>query len=207
MSSLLRQILAVLGVVFLAAALYIGTYLPYRKGASYIEALSRAQQARTIGEFLTTFAKPLDHPSPVGQEELVRNLGNTIGDVILGNGTRDPSIIEPALAFFDHYAQPLLDRDKGLSFMQLLLVNGSVHEAAYSVTGIEHYSEEARGYFERGLAMSPNRPEFLYALFSDAQMRGDTAAIRARGEQILSVWPDDAKVRQALDLITTSTPQ
>jgi tetratricopeptide (TPR) repeat protein len=206
MNTLPRQIIAVVVIVFLAAMLYVGTYLPYTKGTSYIQAIATAQQAHTVGEFIRDFIPSLDRSSPVGQEEIVRNLGATVGDVVAGNGQRDPSIVEPALQLFTHYADPLLSQGKGLSFAQLLLRAGQVQEAAYIVTGKIGYSDAARAYFDRGLELSPNRPEFLYSLLGDAQARGSMQDAKEIGAKILAIWPGDKTVTEVLQSLATTTP-
>ncbi len=199
MSTFSKQVIAVIVVVFLAVVLYVGTYLPYRKSVSYITALGQAPQATSLSEFGHVFATALDLPSPVGQEELVRSFDNTMGSVIAGNAKDVPSIAESGLELVDHYSQPLLDRRRGLSFAQLVYVYGAAYETAYATTRNTAYSDKARTYYELGLELSPNRPQFLYPLFEDYRTRGDKDKARALAEKILSIWPDDAQTRALLD--------
>jgi tetratricopeptide (TPR) repeat protein len=199
MSKFSKQVIAIVAIVLLVVVLYIGTYLPYRKGVSYITALGQAPQATSLSEFGHVFAVSLDLPSPVGQEELVRSFVNTMSSVIASNAKDVPGLGDSALQLVDHYAQPLLDRGRGLSFAQLLYVSGAAYETAYSATGNTAYSDKARMYYERGLELSPDRPQFLYPLLEDYRARGDKDKARELAERILSIWPDDAQTRALLD--------
>lgn len=193
-----QQVIAVIAVIVLGVALYIGTYLPYKKSSGYLTALGRSRAATSLEEFGVAFSEALDRHSPVGQEELVRNFAANVAGVIEGNARQQPEIASVSLALFDHYADPILNRGKGLSFVQTLLVAGNVYEQAYQATGNEAYSDRARAYFLRGLELSPDRPQLLYALVLDHQARGETAKAKEYANRILSIWPDDAYIRTVM---------
>jgi len=205
MSTFSKQIIAFIAIVFLIVMVWVGTYLPYRKGARYVDALNHASQAKSLQEIGTIFGAPLDLSSPVGQEEETRNFGSIMGNIIAGNSKTNHEVASEGLKLLGTYSNPLIDRGTGLSYAQTLLVTGSAYEAAYEATGEAAYGARAADYFRKGLVVSPNRPQFLYALFSYYQVSGDTVHALEVGKQIFSFWPNDVQIKGIVDGLGNAT--
>lgn len=191
-----RQLIVICaGAVILAVGFY-GNLLPLRKSYAFIAAVRSLQGGGTLREFADRLSVSLRVPSPIGQEELVRNTAGLVAGILAQQG-EDKKLTAALVAFIEAYYQPILARGRGMSFAQNFYVLGQVHEVAFVKTKDRAYLESARRYYERGLALSPERPQFLYGLYQLAQFAGDQEAIRSYGERILRHWPGDQSVRQA----------
>lgn len=198
MLALHKKLIAGATMVVIGISLYFGTYLPYRASRAFIDALGQAGYARSLDEFLGLFAPVFKVPAPAGHEEIARNLANTLVSIIQQNGRGNTALVERSLAALDEYLGPTVARGRGFSYGQVIYVLGSAQDAAFGATGNVAYSDRAQEYYRTGLKLSPNRPQFLYALFASHQSRGQREQMRAVGAQILELWPDDQQVDQAL---------
>ena len=146
----------------------------------------------SLNELQARLAVPLDYPSPVGQEELVRNTANNIlGFVSQG---ADPTSTAVLVSFLTNYYTPIIARGRGMSFGQDLYLMGAIEEMAYAHTGNPAYLAASQKYYEEGVALGPNRPQSLYGLFDVYRAEGNMASTTAIGEKILSNWPTDTSI-------------
>ena len=195
MSLKLKQLIA-LGVTIVALALlYLSAYLPYVKSTLYINALQTAGQATTLQDYLAPYDTAFNFWSPVGQPELIRFFGNDILSMLTNQKQQLPEAVATALV---NYTVDKLNSDplgaKGLNYSQSILIEASI----FSAYGQEYKQasalQKAEELYQEGLQLSPNRPQFLYGLFSLYLAEGNVAAAKPIGEEILKYWPTDQNV-------------
>lgn len=198
MTRITKQVIAVvISLLILGVAAY-GSYLPMRKAEIFIATLQSLQSApvNSLNELKARLAVPLDYPSPIGQEELVRNTANNIlGFVSQG---ADPTSTSVLISFLTDYYTPILDRGKGMSFGQDLYLMGAINEMAFAHTGNPAYLIASQKYYEEGVALGPNRPQALYGLFDVYRAEGNVESTTAIGKKILSNWPADSSIAASL---------
>ncbi|MCL4391845.1 tetratricopeptide repeat protein [Patescibacteria group bacterium] len=195
MNTKVKQSIA-LGVTIVALALvYLSAYLPYVKSTLYINALQKAQQATTLQDYLAPFQTAFDFWSPVGQPEELRFFGNDILSLLTNQKQQLPQDVATALV---NYAVGELNSNppgaRGLNYTQSILIEASILSAygqEYKQAGALQKAEEL---YKEGLQLSPNRPQFLYGLFSLYLAEGNAAAAKPIGEEILKYWPNDPNV-------------
>lgn len=197
MNSTTKQITAIILSLAIVGIFFYGSYLPYRKSVLFIRAMSTASSVKTFGEFMNLFAIPLDAPSPLGQEELVRNLGSTMLELLKSNG-ENAELTQAALDFLGGYYEPIIARGRGMSFEQNLFMLGSLNEIAYLKTKDPKYLAVAEQYLEQGRVLGPKRPQFLYGLMDIYRLKNDMGKATVVVQEILTLWPDDEKLKSAL---------
>lgn len=205
MSPLFKKIISILGVGVVGLLIYYGSYAPFKKSAQYIDTIQGLSNISSLKQLADEFGKSLDKEAPFGHPELVRNLGNLVTGLVDSNGQANPDIVEPLMQYIDGYYQPMLARGKGMSYGQDLYIVGTLNAVAYSRTSKSEYLEKAQAYYEQGLAMSPRRPQFLYGLLSVYEQKGDVQKAKEKAEEILSLWPEDARTRTTLEQLNASS--
>lgn len=191
-----QKIVGILAVGLLLFVGYYGTYLPMRKSQIFISTMKNLRTAQSLEEAEQMLEVPLAAPSPVGQEELVRNTTNALQDTL--NRTDDPAVISRVMDFVEGQYQPIIERGLGMSFGQNLYVLGVMNELAFIKTKQSRYLENAKRYYTLGLELGPKRPQPLYGIFDIYRMEGNVEKSKEIAEQILSQWPDDERARQGL---------
>jgi tetratricopeptide (TPR) repeat protein len=201
MNPTLKKFLCIVAVAFLLSVAYYGNYLPLRKSQLYIYTLRNLNSARSLQDLERIISTPLDAPSPIGQEELVRNTAN----IFMGFAQQSDNnaSIDDFMGFIGKYYKPIIDRGRGMSFEQNLYILGAMNEFAFVKTKQMKYLEAASEYYSKGLEFGPKRPQFLYGVFDIYRIEGNVDGAKKIAEQILSQWPDDDKTREALgDFLT-----
>lgn len=196
-----KEIIAVVASLFLIFIAWYGSYLPMRKAEIYISTLQGMQTnpVSSLGELEQRASVPLDEFSPVGQEELVRNMANSILGFV--QQSRDATTTAELIRYVTGYFEPVIARGKGMSFGQDLYLMGAVNEMAYTRTGDRAYLDASEKYYREGENLGPNRPQPLYGLFDVYRMQGDAAGVVAVGNKILTNWPGDQNVQAGLSQI------
>jgi hypothetical protein len=192
-----KKVVAVFAAAGLMGVAYYGSYLPMRKSQGFISALRRLGEVKNIEEFRNNFDAPLQIPSPIGHEELVRNVGSVVANIVSSN-PQSPETIAAAISYLDGYYQPIIQGGRGMSFTQNLYLLGNLNQAAFLRTGNSAYLLAAEQYYLLGHEASPKRPQFLYGLFDVYRIKRDVDGARAITDKILSIWPDDDRVRKSL---------
>lgn len=193
-----KEVIAVVSSLFLVFIAWYGSYAPMRKAEMYINTLQGLQTnpVSTLGDLEKRISAPLDYPSPIGQEELVRNMTNSVLGFIQQGG--DATSTAELIRFTTSYFEPILTKGKGMSFGQDVYLMGAINEMAYTKTGNGTYLEDAKKYYLEGESLGPNRPQALYGLFDVYRMEGDVADAEAIGSKILTNWPTDQNVQQGM---------
>lgn len=197
MSDSVKKSIAILATITLLYVAYTGSYLPMRKSQAYIATLRNMSNVRSIDEFKNAFQAVFDIQSPIGQEELVRNMASTVVSII-SNPQVNPAIVEPLVQFAEDSFRPIITSDRGMSFSQNLYVLANIHQAAFIRTQDVRHLAAARIYYEWGEKRGPERPQFLYGLLDVYRMQGDAEAVKRVSDKILSLWPTDDGVRKAV---------
>jgi hypothetical protein len=189
---------AVIIVALILGVSVYGSYLPMRKAQMFITTLSALQTtpASSLQDLENRLATPLNYPSPIGQEELVRNMANSV--LAFVQEGPDPSSTADLIGFMNSYYDPILNYGKGMSFGQDVYLEGAINEVAFAETGDSTYLQAAEHWYQESVALGPNRPQGLYGLFDVYRAADDVTDTVAIGEKILSNWPTDTNVTQAL---------
>lgn len=196
MNPIAKKIIGISATVFILLLAYYGTYLPLRKSQAFIGALRSLNSVRSLADFERAVSVPLDMPSPIGQEELVRNASNIVLNLIQQNDR--PELVSELVNYIGSYYRPIIDRGRGMSFEQNIYILGALNEMAYIKTKQAKFLEAAKDYFDKGLKLGPKRPQFLYGLFDIYRMEGNVSGAKTVAEQILRQWPNDEKTRSSL---------
>ncbi len=200
---LARKVFAVLMSLFILFVAYYGSFLPMRKSQIFISTMQSLRSVNSVSGLKDAFAKPLGAPSPIGQEELVRNSANVVLGVI--QQTDKPDVIADLMNFMESSYQPIVERGRGMSFEQNLYILGALNELSFVKTRDPKYFNASKSYFSRGLELGPKRPQFLYGLFDIYRMEGNVDGVKNIADQILAQWPDDDRTKTALaDFIAQS---
>jgi len=198
-----------IGIVISAAIFAVavfGSYLPMRKAEMFISTLQSLQTspASSLNDLETRIAKPLDYPSPIGQEELVRNTANSVLAFVQQGG--DPTSTKELITFLNHYYDPIIARGKGMSFGQDLYLQGVINEVAFVQTGDQTYLNSSLMYYKEGNELGPNRPQTLYGLFDDYRAAADATNTIATAQKILANWPSDTRIQDGLQQFEAQHP-
>jgi hypothetical protein len=198
MSRNAKQFIAVILTVAILVVAWWGSYAPMRKAEIFISTLQNLQAtpASSLQDLETRLAVPLDYSSPIGQEELVRNMANNILSFV--QHSTDATTTAQLIGFMHHYYDPITDQGKGMSFSQDLYLLGAIHETAFAQTHDPQYLLAAQKYFEKGVEIGPDRPQSLYGLFDVYRFEGNVASATAIGDKILSLWPTDQNIAPSL---------
>lgn len=191
-----KKTIGVLIAIFILSVAFYGTFLPMRKSQIFISAMQQLRSLKSLSDLEQVFAVPLDAPSPIGQEELVRNTANVILGLIQQNDK--PEIVAELLSYVEKYYRPIVERGRGMSFEQDLYLLGALNEAAFIKTKNVSYLEAAQNYYSKGLTLGPKRPQFLYGMFDIYRTEGNVDGAKAIAAQILSQWPTDERARRGL---------
>lgn len=197
MSNTARKISAIFISVFILLVAYYGTLLPMRKSQVFISTMQSLRSVGTIADIRGAFSTPFNIPSPIGQEELVRNSANVVLGVL--QQTDKAQDISGLLDFVETSYRPIIERGRGMSFEQNLYILGALNELAFVKTRETKYFQASKNYYSEGLRLGPKRPQFLYGLFDIYRMEGNVDGVKKIGDQILSQWPDDERARAGLE--------
>jgi hypothetical protein len=203
-----RTVRGTIAVIIIAAIVGIavyGSYLPMRKAQSYIAALQsfQATPPTSLQDLEGRLTPALDAPSPIGQEEIVRNTANSVLG-LLQQGSLDATSTSQLMDFLNTYYAPILQAGRGMSFGQDLYLEGAVNEVAFSKTGDPTYLLAAQKYYEEGEQLGPNRPQPLYGLFDVYRAEGNVTSTIEIANKITANWPSDMTVSGALSQFLTS---
>jgi hypothetical protein len=195
--------------IIIVAAIFgvgiFGTYMPMRKAQMFISTLQGLQTspATSLQNLETRLSTPLDYVSPIGQEELVRNMANSVLSFVQQGG--DASSTSALIGYLNQYFDPILQRGRGMSFGQDLYLNGAINEIAFAQTGDVTYLNMAKKWYAEGVQLGPDRPQSLYGLFDVYRAAGDAPDTIAIGTKILSNWRSDTRITQAMEMFAAQT--
>lgn len=197
MNTPLKSIIGICAAALISFVAYYGTYLPMRKSQAFIRVMQTLPQQKSTGEVQRVFLDVLTMPSPIGQEELVRNITNLFLGAI--QQTDDPTTISQSVDFVTQHFKPIIEYGRGMSFGQNLYILGAMNEVAFVKTKQIKYLENAKRYYTKGLELGPSRPQPLYGLFDVYRMEGNVEKVKEITDKILSQWPEDKQAKAGLE--------
>jgi hypothetical protein len=206
-----QRVAAIIIVAAIFGIAFYGSYLPMRKAQMFIATLQGLQtpqgQATSLQDLENKLSTPLNEPSPIGQEELVRNMANSILSFV--QQSTDASNTAALIGYLNGYYNPILNQGKGMSFGQDLYLEGAINEIAFANTGGPTYLAAAQKWYSEGVALGPNRPQVLYGLFDIYRAENNTTGTIAVGTTIMRNWPTDTSIQKAMaayEAMASSTP-
>ncbi|MDR3582367.1 MAG: hypothetical protein P4L67_03790, partial [Candidatus Pacebacteria bacterium] len=197
---------AIIIIAIIFGVAVVGSYLPMRKAQMFIATLQGLQTtpASSLQDLETRLSAPLDYPSPIGQEELVRNMANSV--LAFVQQAPDPSSTAALVGYLNAYYNPILNSGKGMSFGQDVYLEGAINEIAFAETGDKTYLTAATNWYLLANKLGPNRPQALYGLFDVYRAANNATDTVATAQHILANWPTDTRIQQALaQYIATQT--
>ncbi len=204
MDPFLKKNIAIAAGILLLVTAYLGNYMPLRKSMAFIDANRQMAGVSGLNELLDILGKPLRMNSPIGQQELVRNTANMIYNLIRTENGKNPAIAQALTGFVNENYAPILAKDRGMSFGQDIYILGLMNEAAAIQTRDSKYADAAQAVYERGLTLSPRRPQYLYGLLDVYRLKGDLPGAARIAKEIVGYWPNDAKTQDLLTRIEAS---
>jgi len=196
---LIKKTLSILASVVVVVFLYLGAYLPYEKSQKLISAMGSIQGGASLQGYENAFGSVLDFYSPVGQEESVKQLGNSTLSILSSQKNLPKDVAEELLKFNLKYFEPIINDSRGGNASQNILILGQIYHTMALAYNDINYLDIAIGYYKKGLDNSPRRPQFLYSLVEAYQQKGDYNSAIKIGEEILKYWPADTQVKQAVE--------
>lgn len=200
-----QRVAGIILVVVIFGVAFYGSYMPMRKAQMFITTLQGLQTtpATSLTDLETRLSVPLDYPSPVGQEELVRNMANSVLAFVQqgGNATSTAELI----GYLNSYYNPILNAGKGMSFGQDLYIEGAINEIAFAQTGDPTYLIASQKWYLEGNQLGPNRPQPLYGLFDIYRAEGDTTDTIAIANTIINNWNDPQIVSSLQTFLKTAS--
>lgn len=167
----------------------LGAYLPWAKATSYITALRNLPNVTSMDGFAKNFDEPLNMYSPVGDEEVVKFLGNDILQLV--NQKDQPETVSRALVSLIE-PRLLLDNPRHLltgAQMRFIMWSKFHNEDDYKIT---------EQYYLKALAIGPRLPPVLYGLLDLYRQKGEKAKMQDIAKKIVGFWPNDDKVSALL---------
>ena len=199
MNQLSKQIIAISISFFVLVMVFYGSYLPYKKSKTFISSLNAlgAGQIRSFEQLDKIVSSSLKINSPIGQEELIRQFLGVFAGFI--NQSDSPEVIDILVKYIESYANPILQKGKGLSFNQDLYLAIRFYLTAYEKTKDQKYLDKAKQYAELSYSLGSKRPQALYSLFDIYRLENNIEKAKEIGNQILTYWLDDENVKEAYD--------
>ena len=190
---IVRKTFAVVLSALILGIAYYGSFLPMRNSQIFISTMQHLQSITSVTDLTNALSAPFDAPSPIGQEELVRNSGNVVLGVL--QQSDNPEVIGSLMDFMETAYRPIIARGRGMSFEQNLYILGTLNELAFVRTKDPKYFTAAKNYYLQGLALGPKRPQFLYGKFDIYRIEGNVDGVKKIADQILAQWPNDERTQ------------
>jgi hypothetical protein len=201
-----QRVIAIIIVAAIFGIAIYGSYLPMRKAQMFIATLQGLQtqqgQATSLQDLENKLSAPLDYPSPIGQEELTRNMANSVLSFVQQGS--NASSTAALIGYLNSYYDPILNQGRGMSFGQDLYLEGAINEIAFATTGDPSYVAAAQKWYSKGVELGPNRPQSLYGLFDVYRAENNVSGTIAVGSTILKNWPTDTRIEQAMTVFLSA---
>ncbi len=202
MDKIIKNIVAPVGIILAFLSFIYGAILPFRKSQLFIQAMRQSSSATSVASYMDIFNRALDFASPVGQAEDIRFLENQIGGIV---AQKPPQQVADALvAYADSISRVAKSENESSNFVQEIVILGSIHATNFANYKEKRDYDMALALFQKGLVLSPNRPQFLYGLFQLYVNAGEKDNARATAEKILSIWPGDKKMQEAMSALSSA---
>lgn len=187
MNFLIRKIVIVIVIAIALLGVYFGSYLPIAKARRYINFLQTVPNAPlSLNDLKIELDKVLKFYSPIGQEEVVRYIGNDILNVVASGN--QPEIVDRELS---QYIEPYLFKND----IRHLIIAGELRRALWMEYGKEEDYKKSEEIYLSALKIAPKFPLILNNIFDLYGRKGDKEKMKEIGEIILKYWPEDKRVK------------
>lgn len=191
----MRTSATIIGIILVLALFYWGTIVPYEKSRRLVAALYAARSAGSADELFTAINDSVRYRSPIGQEEAVRMIVNTLSSIAGSLGENNTAVIAPLFArYVDDISLPLISRGKGFGYTRLIFSAGEFYHAAWTKMRTAAFASRAETYYRQCLALSPHRPECLHGLLFLYADSGEKEKARVVSSEVARFWPDDSSL-------------
>ncbi|MBI1960726.1 MAG: hypothetical protein HYS43_00400 [Candidatus Liptonbacteria bacterium] len=198
-ASIIKKSVAITGIILIAALFYWGTIVPYEKSRRLVSALYATRSAGSAEELFAAINGSVRYRSPIGQEETVRMIVNTLSSILGSLGEKNAPVIVPLFVrYINDISLPLVSRGKGFGYTRLIFSMGEFYQAAWMKTRTPAFAARAETYYRQCLALSSHRPECLRGLLLLYADGGKKEEARVVASEIARFWPDDPSVTAIL---------
>jgi hypothetical protein len=146
MRSILRMAFFAVLLLLAVLSIWFGALLPWRKARSFVQAIHSLSAAKNLEEVEAVFSKPLSLASPIGQEDVVRLLGDDF--VMVNLSTTAPEPVARALVLF---IEPHLLNNNAFH----LMMGGNLYNVLWKKYHRDEYLTKAEAYYRAALALGP----------------------------------------------------
>ncbi len=195
MKEVLKYIFVAVGVIGAILLIYFGAYLPFQKSQRYITAIRNVPQIRTTADFHKEFDVPFSYVSPIGDEEITKFLSSDVLNMIQKNQPEE--VARDLVSYVDqHLSRYSYD-------LRLELLRGHLYETLWR--NYRHGDDylKAESIYLHAVQLGPRVPRALYVAFNLYVTSQDPRGLREIGEKILSLWPEDVRVKEVVDSISS----
>ncbi len=188
---LLRYFVCTAGIILAFLGIVYGSFLPFTRSQRFIQALNAlgGGQIKSFQDFQTTFDGVFNYYAPVGNEEVAKFLAGDVMQLV-----SQPGQPEAIARMVVQYIEPHMFKND----VRHLLSLGQMYYTLWKNYGKSSDYVTAEGYYLKALAIGPKLPPVLYSLLSIYAEAGQIAKVKAVAETILTYWPQDTSVQQAL---------
>lgn len=193
-----KKATAIIVACLIIVLAYYGSYLPFKKSQLFISTMRNLGSSSSLADFKNKISVPLDAVSPIGQEELVRQVASLISNFL--SQTQDqPEVVSELMDYIESYYKPIIDRGRGMSYGQNLYLLGSLNEIAFLKTSQKKYLDSSKKYYLLALENGPKRPQALFGMLDIYRFESDVSGVQKISSQILTQWPNETKAKQAVE--------
>lgn len=199
---MIRKFGAIIGIIVVIAALYVGSYLPYQQSRRVVSALRQLKSAETVEDIKDALNVAFQYRSPVSHKEAAQKITELLTNSIDASGKESAGIIFEIVNYMEDVNKPLIER-AGANVTKQRAFLGDMNRTAWLRAGVPSFAVRAEEHYKRCLENSPRRVECLYGLFEIyRRMNSRETEARAVGEEILKYWPSAEHARNAMEKIT-----
>lgn len=186
----IRQFIIITLIILAILGIYFGSYLPIAKARRYIHFLQTVPNTPlSLDGLKKELDKVLKFYSPTGQEEVARYIGNDILNVVASGN--QPEIVDRELS---QYIEPYLSKKD----IRHLIIAGELHRALWMEYGKEEDYKKSEEIYLSALEIAPKFPLILNNIFNLYGKKGDKEKQKQIGEIILKYWPNEERVKSAV---------
>jgi tetratricopeptide (TPR) repeat protein len=186
----IKQFIILLLIVLVGLGVYFGAFLPLGKSQRFIDAQTNIRLVQSTEQLKALYDVPLNFSSPIGQEEVVKFVASTVGDILA-----QENIPEEVGRWLVAYIDPYLFKNE----LRHLMLRGNMYAFLWEKYGNEEDFKKAEEALLAAHNIGPKTPPILYRLLDLYAKKGDEANARKYAELIISYWPQDEKVRAFLN--------
>jgi len=184
---ILKTTIIIAGITLAILSMIYGSFLPLIKSKRYITAARSLSSIRSVDEFTRTFDHVFDFYSPVGDEEVVKFVGNSVLGIASTPGQQ-----EDIARLVVSYMEPKIHKDN----VRHRLLLARMYTVLFQNYGKAEDLRLAEQNFLAAHELGPRLPQPLYALLEIYRITGETEKMGEIAEQIVTYWPEDTRIQR-----------